>query len=138
MREKLQRVAGKAAGEITLHGFRKEVAGTENLEIVKRHLQNGGSVLVYADHYSTFDFAIYFEIIKRLTSLDKAGAIVSMKHLDPTRGKGSQFQRMMTNLWTHSFGATAIPMVQSYDMQHYANAHEIIRNGINASADFLS
>jgi hypothetical protein len=134
----VKQAGGRALGEATLRGFRKEVTGVENLEIAKHHLQQGGSVLVYADHYSTLDFAIYFEIIKRVTSLDKAGAIVSMKHLDPTRGLGSKFQRVMTNLWIDSFGVTAIPMVQSYDMQHYANAREIIKDGINALVAFLS
>ena len=61
-----------------------------------------------------------------------------MKHIDSTRGLGSKFKSAMTNLWVDSFGATAIPMVQSYDMQHYANARKIIKDGINASVDFLN
>jgi 1-acyl-sn-glycerol-3-phosphate acyltransferase len=132
---------GRVMGEVALRGFRKEVAGTENLAIAKKHIENGGSVLFIADHFSGLDFAIDIELMQRITSLDKIGGVMSMRHLDPNASPIGRIEPWLAEAWEKGSGITVISMPQKGDLREYRKKGLSVRDVIDKAfaniKDFL-
>lgn len=78
-----QKAAGAFLWEIANnHLIRAEVSGQENLEEVKRHFENGGSVMVVADHVDQFDPGKVMQSVYKHLPLDHAYAFISQRQLD--------------------------------------------------------
>lgn len=139
--DKAQKPLDKYFGEVTLRGFRKEVAGEENLAIAKKHIENGGSVLFITDHFSSLDFAIHIELMRRITSLDKIGGVMSRRHLDPNASPTGKIEPWLAEAWEKGSGITVISMPQKSDLRTYREQGLSVRDVINKAftdiKDFL-
>jgi len=139
--DKAQKPMGKYIGELTLHGFRKEVAGEENLAIAKKHIENGGSVLFITDHFSSFDFAIHIELMRRITTLDKIGGVISRRHMDPNASPTGKIEPWLAEAWEKGTGINMISMPQKRDLRGYREQGLSVRDIINKAfadiKDFL-
>ncbi len=123
--------ASEATGNYLLENIHRVVYGQKNLEIARNHLQNGGSILVYFNHFSKLDAVLYAKIMREyLAPLNRVTAMTAMKHLDSQRGIFNRIQSALIHDWEDIYGLRVLPIVQTYDRSSYPNANEINRKSL--------
>ena len=137
-KERLQMTASEAIGNYLLENVHRIVYGKENLEIARKHLENGGSILIYFNHFAKLDAILYGRVINEyLTSFDNVAAVTAFKHIDPKRGLFNRAQKALIEDWEEIYGITAIPIIQTHDKDHYDNADTFNRNSFARIKNFL-
>lgn len=122
--ERLGLKASEAAGNYLLESVHRVVYGRRNLKMARKHLEGGGSLIVFTDHFAKLEIALYSRIIQEyLTSLDHVTGIASRRHFDPECGPMSRIQSMIKPRWEKIHGATILLAVQRRDYGYY-NDHE--------------
>ena len=137
-KESLRLKASETIGDFLLENVHRNVYGVKNLNIGKEHLENGGSVLFYFNHFAKLDAIIFGKIINDyLTSFENAAAIASFRHMDPDRGFFNKAQKALIEDWHKIYGINAIPVIQEKDKIDYPNADEFNSNAARRAAKFL-
>jgi 1-acyl-sn-glycerol-3-phosphate acyltransferase len=137
-KEKLKSRVSEQTANFLLENIHYELFGVDNLRLAREHLQNGGSIIFYFNHFSKLDPALYAKIIiNYLTPLDHCVALVSTRHLDSKRGLVNQVQATLFEEWGKLFGANIIPVIQEKDKKDYKQAEEFNRNAIKRAIKIL-
>lgn len=136
-KETVRLKASETLGNFLLDNVHRELYGTKNLEIARKHLEHG-SILVYFNHFAKLDPILYGGIIvDYLTPLSNVAGITSLRHIDPKRGKFNAIQGQLMQDWHEIFGATVIPVVQAKDKEEYPNADDINSSAVKRAVRFL-
>jgi len=137
-KEQLRITASETIGDYLLENVHGVVYGKKNLEIAQKHLRNGGSILVYFNHFAKLDGILYGKIINGyLTPFDNVAAVTAFKHVDPKRGILNKGQKALIEDWEKIYGLTSIPIIQAKDKDHYDNANTSNRNSLTRIKNFL-
>ena len=118
--EKLRLKASEAVGDYLSESVHKVVFGKKNLEAARKHLGNGGSLLIFANHFSYLEIALHTRIIQDyLTSLDHVTGIASRRHFDKEQGMINRIQSELTSDWKKIYGGDILLAVQRKDREDY-------------------
>jgi 1-acyl-sn-glycerol-3-phosphate acyltransferase len=137
-KESLKHEISGFMGDFLLENVHRSVYGVKNLNTAKNHVENGGSILFYFNHFSKLDPILYGGIINDyVTPLANTASVLSFRHMDPERGLLSKLQATLFSEWEKKYGITAISVIQKKDMQGYLNANEFNSRAAREAAKFL-
>lgn len=142
MNERRGSLIGQATWEITRKALHPEIEGKDNFAIAKQHLENGGSILAYADDPSTKAGVplIGLAIESQLTSIHQLGVFVSRRQVDWRMGYHvPNFAQhiILENLWGKTPGVKMIRIVQEKDRASYPDWVEYNDAAVEEAKDFL-
>lgn len=125
-----KRLAGRTLGEAARLTFFTEVIHTQNLEITRKHLQNGGSAIIVSNHFDEKDSVVVGKTLidNALPLNDKVYIFVAQKFLDASRNESKGAGRLLRTL-AEGYGFTLLPIVQDKPEEHQLNPGFQIANG---------
>lgn len=136
--EQLRMTASEAIGDYLLENVHRVVYGRRNLEIARKHLENGGSLLVFANHFAKLDPMLYARAIREyITPLNHASIIGSRRHFDPKQGPVSFIQSKLGPDWEKIYGVTLLQVVQEKDHDKYKDWAEFNSRAVLKAAKKL-
>jgi hypothetical protein len=131
---------GKALWEITRREIvHPEIEGAENFAIFRKHLENGGTGILYLkDPTEKITVPLAASAVEsNLTSLDHAGVLVSRRQVDLSIGVPNLIQHLLLESWWGvSPGITIIPVVQKKDRERYPDWAEYNEKAYNRASVF--
>jgi len=122
MNERKGSMIGAATWEFARRIVHPEVEGKQNFEIARRHLEAGGSVIMYPNHRpGKMDTPLVGAAIEdNDIPLDRSGVFVSRRHVDSRIGLPNRIQHyLLVDKWSKYPGVTMIPIVQPKDRGKY-------------------
>lgn len=140
MTERKGSIIGNVSWEIARMVAHPEAEGKENFEILRKHLEEGGSGLIYANHLpGKLD-------VPRLGTaaqdchipLERAGIFVSRRHTDSSLGLVNKIQHyLLIDKWPQSLGVTPIRLTQSKDRDRYDDWQEFNDEAFKRVVEFV-
>ncbi len=110
----------EALGNFLLDNIHYNLHGTKNLELARKHLDEGGSILYYFNHFAKLDPMLHGKIArKHLGGLKRTNAVMSYRHNDPKRGIFNAAQGMLMEDWHDEFGVNITLVIQEKDKEEY-------------------
>lgn len=136
-KESLRLKTSEHVGNFLLENIHRNVYGVENLNLAKKHLEEG-SVLFYFNHFAKLDGILFGKIINDyLAPFDQTAAIASFRHMDPEKGLFNKMQGNLIEDWHKIYGITAIPVIQAKDKKDYPNINGFNSRAARKAAKFL-
>nr|MBI5455483.1 hypothetical protein [Candidatus Levybacteria bacterium] len=141
MTERKGSTIGNAAWEIARIVAHPEVEGKENFAILKRHLDEGGSGIIYINHLpGKLDTPRVGTAAQDCgIPLDRTGIFVSRRHTDPDLGLTNKIQHyLLIDKWPQSLGITPIRLTQTKDRGRYPDWKEFNDEAVQKAVEFTT
>lgn len=122
---------GRFTTEVLRATVKTELVNPQNLALVKQHLREGGTALLFSNHFSKLDPIAYGKVVTEyVTSMDNITVLASKKHFDPARGMVNKFQHSLGEVWQTIYGIDIVQVVQTYDRAYYPDWEIFNRNAL--------
>lgn len=140
MNERRGSTIGNATWEIARVIAHPEVEGKQNFGILKKHLDEGGSGIIYINHLpGKLDTPRVGTAAQDCDiPLNRAGIFASRRHTDPSLGIVNKIQHyLLIDKWPQSPGITPIRLTQTKDRNLYDDWKEFNDEAFERAKEFV-
>lgn len=109
----------------------------KNLETAKNHLKTG-SILLYANHFSTLDTTVLARFLDENLSLNDLSILAGRKHFDPQRGISSRIKNSVIQGFAETKGFEILQVVQNYELDLYQDSRQFNLNSLKKAVKALN